>query len=345
MKKPVINWDGKKKINLALQGGGAHGAFTWGVLDHILEDGRLDVEAITGASAGAMNAVVYAEGYLEGGREGARRHLTNFWKAVSDAGSLSGGRSSAFDEFFKPFGFDKSPMYFWMDALTHYASPYEFNPLNVNPLRELLEKAIDFKKVRACDQLKLFISATNVHTGKIAIFERKDLRVEHVLASACLPMVFQAVEIDGAPHWDGGYMGNPPLFPLFYESASPDVLVVQINPVERLETPKTAAEIQNRLNEITFNGALLREYRAVEFVQRLVDEGKLGAPEYKRPIMHRIDGAEPMKAFSAASKLDASWDSIVAMRDIGRAAARLWLHDHFADVGVKDTLDLRAAFS
>jgi NTE family protein len=345
MKKPAVDWDGKKKINLALQGGGAHGAFSWGVVDYILEDNRLDIEAISGTSAGAMNAVVYAEGYLEGGRAGARKSLESFWKAVSDEGALSPEQSKVFDSFFKPFGFDKSPAYWWMDFVTHYASPYEFNPLDINPLRDLLRKAVDFQKVRACEHLKIFISATNVHTGKIAVFERKDLTADHVMASACLPMVFQAVEIDGVPYWDGGYMGNPALFPLFYETACPDALIVQINPVERNETPKTAQEIQNRLNEITFNGALLRELRAVDFVQTLVDQGKLGPPDYVRPFIHRIDGAAPLAAFTAATKMDASWDMLTALRDIGRTAAKAWIDTHYDDIGVRNTLDLRAAFS
>ena len=343
-KKPGVDWSGRKKINLALQGGGAHGAFTWGALDHILEDGRLDIEAITGASAGAMNAVVYAQGYLEGGREGARKSLAAFWRTVSDEGSISGGHSTAFDNLFKPFGFDKSPALWWMDTVTHFASPYELNPLNLNPLRDLLAKTVDFAKVRACKEIQLFISATNVHTGKIAVFERDALTVEHVMASACLPMVFQAVDIDGVPHWDGGYMGNPALWPLFYKSACPDTLIVQINPVERDETPRTARDIQNRLNEITFNGALLGELRAVAFVQKLVDQGKLGPPDYTRPIMHRVDGAAKMAAFSAASKMDASWDALVAMRDIGKAAAKAWLDAHYDDIGAHDTMDLRAAF-
>ncbi len=344
MAKPV-DWNGEKKINLALQGGGAHGAFTWGVIDHILEDGRLDIEAVSGTSAGAMNAVVYAEGYMDGGRDGARKALEKFWKAVSEESSLATGGSNALDSLFKPFGFDKSPAFWWMDMVTHYASPYEYNPLGLNPLRELLEKTVDFAKVRACAHIRLFISATNVRTGKIAVFERKDLTVDHVMASACLPMVFQAVEIGGVPYWDGGYMGNPALFPLFYDNACPDTLIIQINPVERDDTPKTAQDIQNRLNEITFNGALLRELRAVDFVQRLVDQGKIGPPAYNRPFIHRIDGAEPLKQYTAASKLDASWEALSALRDIGKAAAKAWLDAHYADVGVKDTLDLRAAFS
>jgi NTE family protein len=343
---PKIDWTGQKKVNLALQGGGAHGAFTWGVLDAILEDGRLDIEAITGTSAGAMNAVVFAQGYLEGGREGARKALEKFWQTISNQGSMGSNNSSFMETLFKPFGgFDSSPAYWWLDFVTHYTSPYDFNPLDINPLRDVLEQAVDFEKVRACRELKLFISATNVHTGKIAVFHREELTAAHVLASACLPFIFQAVEIKGESYWDGGYSGNPPLFPVFYESKSPDVIIVQINPIERHETPKTARDIQNRVNEITFNGTLLHELRAVEFVQRLVDNGQLPRDKYMRPFLHRIDGEEPLKQFSASSKLDASWAALTAIRDIGRTAGKAWLASHYDDIGKKDTMDLRAAFS
>lgn len=344
MVQKSIDWTGEKQINLALQGGGAHGAFTWGVLDTILEDGRLDVEGITGTSAGAMNAVVFAQGYLDNGRKGARQALEAFWSKVSGAGTVNGSQKSLADALFQPLGFDSSPAYWWLDLVTHYASPYEFNPLDINPLRDILETAIDFGKVRACEYIKLFIAATNVHTGKIAIFRREELSADHVLASSCLPFMFQAVEINGVPYWDGGYAGNPPLFPLFYETESPDVLIVQINPIERIETPRTARDIQNRLNEITFNGTLLHELRAVEFVQRLVDEGKLDRQKYKRPFIHRIDGQDALKQFSAASKMDASWAALTSLRDIGRAAAKAWIASSYEAVGKGDTLDLRAAF-
>jgi NTE family protein len=340
-----IDWSGQKKINLALQGGGAHGAFTWGVLDHLLEDGRLDVEAISGTSAGAMNAVVYAQGYLEDGRAGARKRLAEFWEAISTKTAFSPIQKQTIDALMKPWGIQASPAFWWVDFVTHYASPYEFNPLDINPLRDLLQEMVDFKKVRACDQLKLFIAATNVETGKIAVFQREELTADHVMASTCLPFLFRAVEIAGVPYWDGGYMGNPALFPLLYETACPDVLIVQVNPIERDGTPKTARDIQDRINEITFNGMMLRELRAIEFVQRLVDEGKLSSPEYKRAFIHRIEGAEAMKAFPAASKLDASWDAVQQMRDIGRNAAKAWLAANYDAVGNKDTLDLRAAFS
>lgn len=339
---PQIDWAGKKKVNLALQGGGSHGAFTWGVLDCLLEDERLDVEAITGTSAGAMNAVVYAEGYLENGRAGARRAMHDFWHSVSEESALAPVQRKMFDQFFKGWNYDGSPAYWWMDFLTHYASPYEFNPLNLNPLRDHLVKMVDFEKVRACNELKLFIAATNVRTGKVKIFDRTELTADKVMASACLPFLFQAVIVDGESYWDGGYMGNPALFPLFYESTSADVIVVQINPIERDKIPKSARDIQNRLNEITFNGTLLRELRAAEFVTRLLDEGKLSPRDYMKPLIHRIDGAEQLKAFSAGSKLDCSWPFMTGLRDIGRAAAKNWLDQHYDDIGMRGTIDLRA---
>ncbi len=213
-----IDWTGQKKISLALQGGGSHGAFTWGVLDAILEDGRLDVEAITGTSAGAMNAVVFAEGYLEGGREGARKSLAKFWRSISDEGAFTPAQQKFVHLFFQDWPLQANLAYWWSDFLTHYSSPYDFNPLNINPLRDHLVKTIDFEKVRACEEVKLFVSATNVHNGRVAVFERHELSADHVMASACLPFLFQAVEIAGVPYWDGGYMGNPALFPLFYKT-------------------------------------------------------------------------------------------------------------------------------
>ncbi len=341
---PLIDWTGKKRVNLALQGGGAHGAFTWGVLDAILEDGRLDIEGITGTSAGAMNAVVFAQGYLQGGRKGAREALEGFWSQVSDKGSMGPIQRKLFDGFFRPFGFESSVAYWWMDFVTHYASPYDYNPLDINPLRDLLTSTIDFSKVRACEDIKIFVGATNVRTGKVAVFKREELTPDHIMASACLPTIYKAVEIDGEFYWDGGYSGNPPLFPLFYETNSPDVVIVQINPIERDKTPHSMPDIQNRMNEITFNGTLLRELRAIEFVQRLLDQGKISHRDYVRPFMHRIDGANPLKRFSAGTKLDSSWTSLIAIREIGRAAAKAWLAANYDSIGMCDTMDLQAAF-
>jgi NTE family protein len=344
VKKPV-DWGGQKKINLALQGGGSHGAFTWGVLDALLEDGRLDIEAITGASAGAMNAVVFAQGYLENGRAGARQALAKFWEAISSREALLPASRDMIDRFWKAWGFDGVTTSAIGAAMSQFASPYDLNPLDVNPLRDHLSEIVDFAKVRACKQIQLFISATNVRTGKIRVFERKELTADHVMASACLPTLFKAVEIDGEPYWDGGYMGNPALFPLFYNTACPDILIVQINPTERRETPRTAGDIQNRLNEITFNGAMMGELRAVDFVDRLVDQGLLPPERYKRNFIHRVDGGAALLAFPASSKLDTTWDMLIRMRDIGRKAGKDWLAKHYDDVGRRDTLDLRLAYS
>jgi NTE family protein len=328
---PILGLAGRKaekSISLALQGGGAHGAFTWGVLDALLADGRLAIEAVTGASAGAINAVVLVEGWLEGGVDGARTQLETFWKRVSLDGSLSAVQRGLFD---RVLGYWNSQI--WNDILSRSFSPYDTNPLNINPLRDAVDDLIDFERVRACQDVQVFITATNVWTGKVAVFKGSELTADHLMASACLPTVFQAVEIDGQPYWDGGYMGNPALFPLFYQAASDDILLVQINPIERRETPRSAREIQNRLNEITFNGNLLRELRAVEFVTRLIDEGKLSTQDYKRVLMHRIDGTGVLDDYEAASRLTAEWDFFVRLRDAGRRTAKAWLKANYAAIG------------
>jgi NTE family protein len=332
---------GKKSIALALQGGGAHGAFTWGVLDQILDDGRIAIEAVTGTSAGAMNAIVFADGMIEGGSEGARRQLERFWRAVSLDSLMSPVQRTLLDRLLGSWNLDDSPGYVWFDFFTRYASPYEFNPLNLNPLKDILEAEIDFPRLRRDHHLKLYVAATNVTTGKVKIFPRKDMTVDMVLASACLPFLFQAVEIDGIPYWDGGYMGNPVLWPLFYECRTNDILIVQINPVVRPATPHSAMEIQNRLNEITFNAALMGELRMIEFVTRQIDAGRLSTKDYKHLNMHRIDGGEALAALQASTKLNAEWDFLTYLRDLGRAAARQWLEEHFDDVGARSSFDLK----
>ncbi|MCX7329680.1 MAG: patatin-like phospholipase family protein, partial [Hyphomicrobiales bacterium] len=233
---------------------------------------------------------------------------------------------------------------FWLGFFKQSASPYDFNPLNINPLKDFLEREIDFERVRACKQFRLFIAATNVETGKGAIFEGKDLTADHVMASACLPTVFQAVEIDGVPYWDGGYMGNPALYPLFYGTGTDDILLVQINPVERKGVPTTPRDIQNRLNEITFNATLLRELRAIDFVARLVDKGNLSTKDYKKVLMHRIALSQALNDLDASSKLTAKWDFFVMLKEAGRKAAKAWLARHFNDLGQRATIDLRKEF-
>ncbi|MGA0594388.1 patatin-like phospholipase family protein [Enterovirga sp. CN4-39] len=334
----------EKTVSLALQGGGAHGAFTWGVLDKLIEDGRLAFEAITGASAGSMNAVVMCAGWQEGGPEGARSKLETFWRKVSLDGNLDDPQRRIFDRvigFWSLAGGAQNP---WLNFLQGTVSPYLSNPLDINPLRDVLESVVDFQRIRSAD-VKLFVAATSVWTGKIRVFETRELEAGHVMASACLPTLFRAVEIDGEPFWDGGYSGNPPLFPIFYAARTDDVLLVQINPIERRQTPQTAAEIQNRLTEINFNSGLLRELRVIEFVTRLIDDGKLSRDEYKRVLMHRIDGDGFLDRFAASSRLNPDWDMFVQLRDLGRRAAEAWLERSYDAVGRESTLDMKATFA
>ncbi|MEQ8356120.1 MAG: patatin-like phospholipase family protein [Kiloniellaceae bacterium] len=334
----------KLAINLALQGGGAHGAFTWGVLDRLLADERLKIEAISGTSAGAMNAVALAEGMLLDGPEGARACLRRFWKAVSDAARQSPIRRSPIDIFMNNWNLDTSPAYLFLDLLGRVASPYEVNPLNINPLRDLVARLVNFERVRACHHLKLFVSATNVETGRVKVFGREELTVDMVMASACLPFLYQAVEIDGVPYWDGGFMGNPALFPFFNASRSNDVVVVQINPITRGGAPKSAREIFNRVNEITFNSSLLREFRAIDFVSRLLDEGKLDPADYKQVLLHRITAEAEINPLGASSKLNAEWAFLEHLFDVGHRAADAWLDENFEHLGKRSTLDTRAMY-
>jgi NTE family protein len=328
----------QKTVSLALQGGGAHGAFTWGVLDALLEDGRLSIEAITGASAGAINAIVMVGGWLEDGIDGARSQLETYWRRVSVEVSPSVARRGLLR---RTLGFWSNQP--WMKVIAHSLSPYEMNPLNINPLRDAIDALIDFDRVRGCTDVDIFISATNVWTGQVAIFKRDELTADHLMASACLPKVFPAVEIGGVPYWDGGYMGNPALFPLFYETRTDDILLVQLNPLERRQTPRTPREIRNRLNEITSNSNLLRELRAIAFVKRLIEEGELSPDEYKDVHLHRIDGSGVLDDYDASSRLNAEWDFFVQLRDAGRRTARSWLAAHYGAIGIRGTLDLHSA--
>jgi NTE family protein len=335
-----------KRINLALQGGGAHGAFTWGVLDHLLSDERLVIEGISGASAGAINAVMVADGLARGGREEAQKRLGDFWRSASSNGNLPSLQRAVVERLLSFTPLEGTPVQAWFDALSQYFSPYDTNPLNINPLKDLIERFVDFKAVQACEDLQLFISATNVQTGRVRIFPRDKITADAVMASACLPLLFRAVEIDGVPYWDGGYLGNPVIFPFFRTTRTEDVLVVQINPLERKATPTSAREILNRINEITFNSSLLAEFRAIEFVARLIDQGKLPRGtepgQYRRINVHRIVLDRFGTHFDAVSKLSTDYDFFEMLRTDGKRAARRFLDEHFDDIGRKSTVDLRA---
>lgn len=336
----------RKKINLALQGGGAHGAFTWGVLDYLLEDGRLVIDGLSGTSAGALNAVICVDGLARGGPEEARKRLAGFWQAVSIDGKLPAVQRRIVERVLSFMPLEGSPVQAWLDVMSQYFSPYDLNPLNINPLKDVIERFVDFEAVRNATGVQLFVSATNVITGRLRIFPRDKITADVVMASAALPLLFQAVTIDGAPYWDGGYMGNPVIFPFFRDSTTEDVLIVQINPVERREVPTSARDIMNRINEITFNSSLLAEYRAIAFVAREIDRGHLphgfGAGEYRRMNAHRVVLDDGHKAYSADTKLSTDYDFFRMLHANGRRAARHFLEAHFDDIGVRSTFDLRA---
>ncbi|WP_029006588.1 patatin-like phospholipase family protein [Azorhizobium doebereinerae] len=336
---------GPKTISLALQGGGAHGAFTWGVIDRLLQEDDFVVSGISGTSAGAMNAVVMASGLAKGGPEAARAALGQFWRDVSRDGHLSPLQRTAFDRLLGSWSLAKNPAYLAFEMASRYLSPYDVNPLNINPLKDILTAHVDFEAIRASD-VKVFVSATNVRTGRARIFGHEEMTAEAVMASACLPQLFQAVEIDGVPYWDGGYMGNPPLFPLYEKTEADDLVLVQINPILREETPRTAAEIQNRINEITFNASLLAQLRAIDHASQLIEQGlltrwTLGGSSFRRVRLHRIGGDDQLTDLDLSSKLNPEWAFLQHLRDLGRASADAFLTAHYDDIGRRSTLNLR----
>lgn len=333
-----------KTVNLALQGGGAHGAFAWGVLDRLLEDGRVTFDAVSATSAGAMNATVLGYGLTIGGADGARAELEKFWKKISDEGAKGPLQPSWIDKALGNHSLDYSPIFTFMDVLSRVMSPYELNPLNVNPLRKVLESSVDFEVLRAGCPIKLFLSATNVRTGKVRMFENHEIGPDQVLASGCLPFMFQTVEIDGEGYWDGGYMGNPAIFPLIYGSTTNDVVIVHINPLTRNEIPKSAKDIMNRINEISFNSSLMREMRAIAFVSHLIEDGQLQDNKHRRMLIHSIQDEAFMTSLGVTSKLNAEWSFMLKLRDVGRDCASKWLDEHFADIGVRSSTDIRDVF-
>jgi NTE family protein len=334
-----------KTVNLALQGGGAHGAFAWGVLDRLIEDGRLSFEGISATSAGAMNAAVLAYGWTQGGPEGARQALAGFWQAVSEAGALySPYKPLPWASAIGDWSLDHSPGYLGMDMAMRVFSPYQLNPLNFNPLREVLERHVDFAALRRHSAIKLFLAATNVETCKVRVFHCEDVTADAVLASACLPHMFQAVQVDGEFYWDGGYVGNPAIYPLIYDCDSRDVLIVHLNPIVRRGCPRSAAEIMNRLNEVSFNSSLMREMRAIAFVTSLIERGKLDEGEAKQMLIHSIRADEEMTHYGVSSKLNCDWGFLTHLRDKGRAHAERWMKLHFDAIGERSSVDLRAEF-
>lgn len=325
-------------VDLALQGGGAHGAYTWGVLDRLLEEPWLRIEGISGTSAGAMNAAALVCGHAKGGPDGARAALENFWRRVSKAALLSPFRRSPFDMVLGRWTLDNSPAFIATDIMSRLFSPYDLNPKGWNPLREILAEAIDFQRV-VQSPIKLFITATNVSTGRGRVFRNRDLTPDVLLASACLPTMYQAIEIGGEAYWDGGYSGNPTITPLVRECGSRDTILVQINPVERKSTPRSAAEVLNRLNEVSFNATLLKELRMIALLRQIANPGDTEGAQWAGMRIHRIT-SEMMTELSASSKLLAEWDFLCMLRDEGRRSAQAFLEQHMKDLGLRSTLDL-----
>ena len=332
-----------RSISLALQGGGAHGAFTWGVLARLADEPGLDIKAITATSAGATNAAAFAAGYAIDGADGAKANLEKLWRTIS----AKGAPFTAFSWAQSPLtAMPFSPIQMGL-ALTSIASPYEFNPFDFNALRDALDETVDFEAVRG-SPIKLFLSATNVESGRVKVFADEEVTRDAVLASACLPQIFRAVEIEGNAYWDGGYMGNPSLFPLIYAKAPRDVLMVLLNPISRLGVPRQVPQIMDRLNEISFNASLIGELRAIAFVQKLLDEGMLKEPlinKYRRLTIHAIRGGQVLRDLSLQTKYDTSWTFLTDLRDKGRAEADRWLGACAHHLGTgESSVDLRKEF-
>ncbi len=335
----------KKKINLALQGGGAHGAFTWGVLDRLLDDERLEIEGIVGTSAGAVNAAILAYGLEAGGSKKARELLARFWKSNSQNSQCSPFHPTACDKIFGSKGsMEFSPYWQMFDVLSRMFSPYQWNPNHNNVFKDIIEELIDFPHLQKASNIKLYLCATNVLTGRLKVFEKHEITPEMILASACLPYLYQAPEINGEFYWDGGYMGNPPIFPVIYNTDCQDVLIVQINPINIPEVPQTANAIFDRINTLSFNSSLMREMRAIHFVTSLIEKGELDSAKYKHTYIHTIDAEEEMSKLTASSKMNLDMEFLQYLFNTGKEKADEFLKNHFAKIGNQSSTDIAAKF-
>jgi NTE family protein len=325
-------------VDLGLQGGGAHGAFTWGVLDRLLEERWLMFDGVSGTSAGAMNAAVMAAALAEGGPLQARAALERFWKRVSDAALFSPLKRGPLEILTGRWTLDYSPVFVALDIAARVLSPYDTNPFGWNPLRRILAASVDFNRLKGAP-VKVFVTATNVRTGRGRVFRNADITPDVLLASACLPTMFQAVKIDGEAYWDGGYAGNPTMAPLIRECSSSDTILVQINPIERPDTPRTARAIHNRLNEVAFNAVLIKELRAMALLRKVADPGAGEGAAWANMRVHRI-ASDAMVDLGYSSKLITEWKFFRMLRDEGRKAADAFITAHGVDLGHRSTLDL-----
>ena len=325
-------------VDFALQGGGAHGAFTWGVLDRLLEEAWLRIDGISGTSAGAMNAAVLVDGYADNGVNGARAALENFWRRVARAALLSPLRRTPLDVLLGRWTLDHSPVFVAMDLMARVFSPYDLSPGGANPLRDILAEIVDFGRL-ARASIKLFVTATNVRTGRGRVFRNSEITPDVLLASACLPTLFQAIDIDGESYWDGGYSGNPTITPLVRECRSQDTILVQINPVERPGLPRSARDILNRLNEVSFNAVLLKELRMIALLRQVAQPDNSENAKWADMRIHRIS-SDVMVELGYSSKLNAEWEFLCMLRDEGRRAGDIFLSTHHDDLGRRSTFDL-----
>jgi NTE family protein len=334
----------KKKILLALQGGGAHGAFTWGVLDRLLEEENLEVVAASGTSAGAVNATVLTYGLTIGNRQTAREKLDLFWRKNAESGMFSPFQPTWIDKMLSPGNMDFNPLYQSWGIITSVLSPYQLNPFDFNPLKNILNETIDFEKVRNSQKLKLYLSATNVRTSQIKVFDTDEITVDTVLASACLPQIFKAVEINGEHYWDGGYVGNPALFPLLWEHDCNDLMVVQTAPTNYPKLSTNAHDIVDRATDIGFNASLMREIRVIHSLNRLVDNGFDYDGQLEKVNIHFINTGNGLNDLNGSSKLNVSWDYLIYLRDFGRKNADYWIKENYDKIGVKSTFDVEKYF-
>lgn len=333
-----------KRIKLALQGGGTHGAFTWGVLERLLRDERLAIDGIVGTSAGAMNAAILADGLAAGGPEKARTMLAAFWTRLGEMARHSPIQPTLIDRWIGLGNMDFSPAWHMADLMLKVLSPYEANPANINPLREALVATVDFDRLRAASAPAAFVCATNVLTGRLRVFERKEMSADAVMASACLPQIFQAVAVDGQHYWDGGYSGNPPIFPLIYMGGCPDILIVQLNPINIPEVPRDMRAIMDRVNTLAFNASLMREMRMIRFVSEAIDRGEMSAKHHQRLFIHSIDAEEELARFNASSKLNADSAFLQHLFALGAEKAEAFLADHFEAIGERSSTDVSRKF-
>ncbi len=342
-KKPTevhIPKEQKKTINVALQGGGAHGAFTWGVLERLAEEHQIFMTGFSGTSAGAMNGVVFVDGFIKGSRQGAIDAMNEFWKRTSATADICNPfRQSTMDKF-GSWNLDGQPHYVVLDLITRLMSPYELNPFNINPLQDILTDLIDFEALRRRKDIRVFVTATNVETNKARVFESSEITVEVLLASACLPLMFQAVEIDGQHYWDGGYMGNPAIYPLIHNTDCDDLVLIQVNPMNRKGVPRNSREILNRINEVSFNSTLMREMRSIATITRMIEKGTVNDPSYRRLRVHVIEAEAEMAELGASSKMNPDWGFLRHLHDIGYRAADAWLGQHLEDIGKRSTVDI-----